>query len=77
MIKYIHVEVTCHVRLATTGGGAVDNEDHLMRVYGLAIVRKDPGQNEARVVRLENVGLDSQLNLLFARTHTELTFVPK
>ncbi|GLV34717.1 hypothetical protein CBL_09198 [Carabus blaptoides fortunei] len=76
IVKYIHVDVTCHVRLATTGGGAVDNEDHLMRVYGLAVVRKNPGQREARIVRLENVGLDSQLNLLFARTHTELEFHP-
>lgn len=77
MVKYIHVDVTCHVRLSTTGGGAVDNEDHLMRVYGLAIVRKDFGQNEAKIVRLENVGLDSQLNILFAQSHTELTFNPK
>lgn len=76
VVKYIHVDVTCHIRLATTGGGAVDNEDHLMRVYGLAVVRKNPGQNEAKIVRLENVGLDSQLNLLFARTHTELEFRP-
>lgn len=64
------------MRLATTGGGAVDNEDHLMRVYGLAVVRKDPGQNEAKIIQLENVGLDSQLYLLFAHTHTELKFRP-
>jgi hypothetical protein len=43
----------------------------------LAVVRKEPNQNRAHVVRVENVGLNSQLNVLFAQTHTELTFFPK
>lgn len=72
--KYIHVEVTCHVRLENIGGG-IEN-DHLINVYGLAIVRKDPGQREAKVIRLENVSLESQLNLFFTQTDTDLAFLP-
>lgn len=73
IIKYIHVNVMCHVRLTINGARS---EEHLMRVYGLAVVRKEPFGNNSRLIRIENVGLDSQLNLLFARTHTELTFIP-
>jgi hypothetical protein len=74
--KYIHVDVTCHVTLATTGGGSVDSEVHLMKVSGVALVRKDVGQSSAKLVKVFNVGLDSQLNLLFAHSQTELTFHP-
>ncbi|XP_047511849.1 uncharacterized protein LOC125054161 isoform X1 [Pieris napi] len=74
--KYIQVDVTCHVKLATTGGGSADSEVHLMKVSGVALVRKDPGQNVAKLVKVFNVGLDSQLNLLFAHSQTELTFHP-
>lgn len=74
--KYIHVDVTCHVKLATTGGGTVDSEVHLMKVSGVALVRKEPGQAVAKLVKVFNVGLDSQLNLLFAHSQTELTFHP-
>ncbi|KAG7308601.1 hypothetical protein JYU34_005820 [Plutella xylostella] len=74
--KYIHVDVTCHVKLATTGGGSVDSEVHLMRVSGVALVRKEPTNSTARLVKVFNVGLDSQLNLLFAHSQTELTFHP-
>ncbi|KAI8436835.1 hypothetical protein MSG28_010290 [Choristoneura fumiferana] len=74
--KYIHVDVTCHVKLATTGGGSVDLEVHLMKVSGVALVRKEPGQVVAKLVKVYNVGLDSQLNLLFAHSQTELTFHP-
>ncbi|CAG9824290.1 unnamed protein product [Phaedon cochleariae] len=75
--KYIHVDVMCHIRLARTGGATTENEEHLMRVSGLAVVRKEPKTSTARVIRVENVGLDSQLLLLFAQTHTELTLIPK
>lgn len=74
--KYIHVDVTCHVKLATTGGGSVDSEVHLMKVSGVALVRKEPGQAVAQLAKVFNVGLDSQLNLLFAHSQTELTFHP-
>ncbi|KAI8436834.1 hypothetical protein MSG28_010289 [Choristoneura fumiferana] len=62
--------------LATTGGGSVDLEVHLMKVSGVALVRKEPGQVVAKLVKVYNVGLDSQLNLLFAHSQTELTFHP-
>lgn len=74
--KYIQVDVTCHVKLATTGGGSVDSEVHLMKVSGTALVRKEPGQAAAKLMKVYNVGLDSQLNLLFAHSQTELTFHP-
>lgn len=76
IVKYVHVDVMCHVKLGFTGGGSTDKEEYLLRVYGLAVVRKEPGSNEAQVVRVGNIALDSQLNILFARTHTELTFEP-
>lgn len=74
--KYIQVHVTCHVTLATTGGGLVDSEVHLMKVSGTALVRKEPGEPVAKLLKVFNVGLDSQLNLLFAHSQTELTFHP-
>lgn len=52
------------------------SEEHLMRVYGLAVVRKEPGKLDSRVLRVENVGLDSQINLLFVQSQTELIFYP-
>ncbi|XP_059052149.1 uncharacterized protein LOC131846772 [Achroia grisella] len=74
--KYVHVDVTCHVKLATTGGGSVDSEVHLMKVSGVALLRKESGSSVAKLVKVFNVGLDSQLNLLFAHSQTELTFHP-
>ncbi|KAF5296063.1 hypothetical protein FQA39_LY12685 [Lamprigera yunnana] len=76
IVKYIHINVSCHVKLVGTGGKSCDKDEYLMRVYGLAVVRKDPNRLTARVVKVENVGLDSQLNVLFAGTHTELIFYP-
>jgi hypothetical protein len=67
----------CHIAIKIPGGCNGGNNESLMRVYGLAVVRKEPNQNRAHVVRVENVGLNSQLNVLFAQTHTELTFFPK
>ncbi|XP_018323655.1 uncharacterized protein LOC108735921 [Agrilus planipennis] len=71
--KYIHVDVLCHVRMNITGS---NGEEHLLRVYGLAVVRKEPNSNKASVVRVESVGIDSQINVLFVQTHTELIFKP-
>ncbi|KAG5876887.1 hypothetical protein JTB14_003211 [Gonioctena quinquepunctata] len=75
--KYIHIDVMCRIRLARIGGASTENDECIMRVSGMAVVRKEPRASEARVIRVENVGLDSQLRLLFAYTHTELTFMPK
>lgn len=74
--KHIQVDVTCHMKLATTGGGQVDSEVHLMRVSGIALMRKTPENSKAQLIKVYNVGLDSQLNLLFVQSQTELTFHP-
>lgn len=73
IVKYIHVNVMCHLKLTING---TRREEQLLKVYGLAVVRKEPHANKSRIIRVENVGLDSQLYLLFVRNHTELTFVP-
>lgn len=75
--KYIHINVTCVVKLAIIGGSSNESEENLMRVYGLAVVRKEPNNDTAQVVRVDNIAFDSQLNILFANTHTELTFYPR
>ncbi|CAH0547951.1 unnamed protein product [Brassicogethes aeneus] len=75
--KRIHIDVMCHFKLSRTGGASIENDEHLMRVCGHALVRKEPKSTEARIVKVENVGIDSQLNVLFAQTHTELIFTPK
>lgn len=75
--KYIHIDVICHFKLCRTGGGTTENDELLMRVSGVAVVRKEPRAKEAYIVRVENIGLDSQLTLIFAQTETALIFVPK
>nr|CAD7266478.1 unnamed protein product [Timema shepardi] len=69
--KYIYVDVTCHVTLKS-------REDivEAMRVSGTAVVVREPGQPKARLRRIENVGLASQLNLLFVNRQTVLVFYP-
>lgn len=47
-----------------------------MRVSGTAVVRRDPGQNEAKLIKVENVGLASQLNVLFVIQEAHLEFHP-
>lgn len=71
IVKRIYIDVMCHIRLDLN-----DTIEQLMRVCGVAVVRKDPKDGEAKILRVENVGLDSQLKVLFARTQTELTFLP-
>ncbi|XP_046994832.1 uncharacterized protein LOC124606809 [Schistocerca americana] len=72
LTKYIHVDVTCHVSLSLTDAP----EPHVMRVSGTAIIRRDPGQTEAKLIKVENVGLSSQLNILFVIQETHLEFHP-
>ncbi|KAF7272533.1 hypothetical protein GWI33_014693 [Rhynchophorus ferrugineus] len=70
-------ENTEKIELSRPGGGSSEEDSYLMRVSGVAIVRKDPKSNIARVVEVFNIGLDSQLNILFAQTHMEIKFIPK
>ncbi|KAL1138191.1 hypothetical protein AAG570_009883, partial [Ranatra chinensis] len=76
IVKHIHVDVTCHVTMDTTGAGGKFLEPHDMRVSGTAIVAKNKFQTEAEIIRLENIGLDSQLNVLFFTQLNELVFYP-
>ncbi|KAL3275992.1 hypothetical protein HHI36_020723 [Cryptolaemus montrouzieri] len=48
--KYIHVDVMCHVWLANPGRCSTDSEVYLMRVYGLAVVRKEPNSLNSKVL---------------------------
>jgi len=75
--KYIHIDVMCHIKIAIPGASIENAGDILMSVYGLAVVRKEPNARDVRVLRVENVGLDSQLNVLFAQNRVGLTFFPK
>lgn len=75
--KHIHVDIICHLKLSRTGGGSTEDDELLMRVSGVAIVRKAPKTSEAHIIRIENIGLDSQLTLIFAQTQTDLIFFPK
>jgi hypothetical protein len=70
VVKCIRVDVTCHVQLY----GFDDTQ--AMRVSGHAIVQKKVGARVAELLRIENVGLDSQLNLLFVNQQTDVVFCP-
>lgn len=59
-----------------TTGSDKEIEPHTMRVSGTAIVAKTPGQTSAHLLRVQDIGLDSQLNVLFATQWEELVFVP-
>jgi hypothetical protein len=76
VVKRIHVEVSCHVGLDVSGGGGKCLEPHDMRVSGTAILAKPRNATEARIQRIENIGLDSQLNVLFFTQLKELVFYP-
>uniref|UniRef100_A0A1B6CT64 Uncharacterized protein n=1 Tax=Clastoptera arizonana TaxID=38151 RepID=A0A1B6CT64_9HEMI len=78
IVKYIHIDVKCHVTMDTTGAGdkAKTLDTQVMRVSGTAVVVKEPKQSAAKLVRVENIGLDSQLNVLFVIQEAELLFHP-
>lgn len=48
-----------------------------MRVSGLAVVEKGAKSLNSRVIRVENIGFDSPLSLLFTHRNTELIFLPE
>lgn len=62
----------------TTGAGPKTKLLHpqVMRVSGTAVVIREPKQAIAKLVRVENIGLDSQLNMLFVNQEAELVFHP-
>lgn len=75
--KHIHIDVICHIQLSRPGGASSELDSHMMRIAGIAIVRKNPNTNLAKVVEVGNIGLDSQLYILFSQMHTEIKFIPK
>lgn len=75
LVKYIHIDVTCHVTLdCAHEERALDPQ--AMRVSGTAVVARSPGQSNAHLLRVENVGLDSQLNMVFVTQQAQLEFWP-
>ncbi|KAI5710592.1 hypothetical protein M8J76_015003 [Diaphorina citri] len=79
IVKHIHVDVICQVVLEQVGDGGkqLKIEDiHRMRVAGTAILVKPPRAASAKLLRVENIGLDSLLNLLFLNQQSLLVFYP-
>lgn len=74
--KYIHIDVMCTVKLTQLGKCSTENEQ-LMSIHGLAVVRKEPNSLISKVLRVEKIGMDSVLEVLFMQTLTELLFIPK
>ncbi|XP_073985718.1 uncharacterized protein isoform X2 [Rhodnius prolixus] len=74
LTKHIHVDVTCHVTIDTRFDKSP--EPLIMRISGTAIVTKTNKDLEAQLIRLENIGLDSQLNILFSTQWEKLVFIP-
>lgn len=65
----------CHIKVDINESGVFHNEN-LVRVCGLAVARKDSNRKDGYLERIENIGLDSQLNLIFAHTNQEVIFLP-
>ncbi|XP_039296763.1 uncharacterized protein LOC111060377 isoform X2 [Nilaparvata lugens] len=83
--KFIHVDVKCHVTLNANGMETKqkDGEEegdgenvHTMRVNGTAMLEKSSRNSAAILKSIENIGLDSQLNVLFVIQHAHLVFHP-
>lgn len=75
VIKYVHVDVTCHITMDTTNEMRKP-EPQVLRVSGTAVVSRRQAQAPAQLVRIENIGLSSQLNLLFVTQQAKLVFHP-
>ena len=76
VIKYVHVEITCLVALRWSeddGNVSIVRDGRQMRISGKAVLEKRAGDKEARLLRIEDIGLDSQLNLLFLDEYDEHT----
>ena len=69
--KYIEIDVTCHVTLHTKSVN-----DEVMRVTGTAVMSKKSKEKKVKLLKIENIGLDSQINLLFIHEDEKLIFVP-
>ena len=75
--KYVHVDLTCLVTIdlsESEQGMSRICEDRVMRISGKAVLQKLSSEQQAKVLRIEDIGLDSQLNLLFFAENTNLVF---
>ncbi|CAH0385372.1 unnamed protein product [Bemisia tabaci] len=77
IVKHIHVDVTCDVVLdADVNQPTEDSHSQAIRVSGTAVVVKTPGASLAKLVRVENIGLNSKINVLFLIEGSKLVFYP-
>lgn len=71
----MHVDVTCLVTLELSEREKTKICDgRVMGISGTAVLQKSTIDNEAKLLRIEDIGLDSQLNILFFAEHTNLIF---
>ncbi|CAG9768047.1 unnamed protein product [Ceutorhynchus assimilis] len=75
--KHIHIDVICHIQLSRPGGASSELDSHLMRISGVAVVRKEHKSNHAEVIKVDNIGFDSELYVLFSQMHADIQFIPK
>lgn len=79
VVKHIHIDVKCHVTLDTARASVKEDEvadSQVIRISGTAVVAKAPRTSVAKLLRIENIGLASQLNLLSMIQQAELVFHP-
>lgn len=48
-------------------------DGRVMRISGMAVLEKTARDKEARLLRIQDIGLDSQLNFLFLDEHDDHT----
>ena len=65
----------CHITFDITNETRKP-DPQVMRVSGTAVVSRGPTQAVAQLVRIENIGLSSQLNVLFVIQQAKLVFIP-
>jgi hypothetical protein len=58
VIKYIHIDVMCHITMDTTNETR-KLEPHVMWVSGMAVETRGHAQAAAKLGRIENIGLSS------------------
>jgi hypothetical protein len=68
--KRVRVDITCHITIEQ------DQDVRTLRVNGIATVVKTKQEKEARVSSITNIGIASQLYVMFMNKRSTLTFRP-
>ena len=68
--KRVRVDVNCHIRFDH------ENDVRTLRVNGIAVVKKGQNDCQAYVSSITNIGIASQLYIMFMNKRTTLTFRP-